>query len=164
MVILAPFTEKPKEPRAITFYPSENFEDDKSSLRWRASWNKHFDGSILGVDVRCYPVVRETPCGAWIDQHAYREWRDGGWDWSQPYHDLLKWVSNDGGAAWAKPTKQEALYSLVYRHKRWSSRILNDICYFMEASEALAELFPESKEQADYGLRSLLYTARTGKR
>lgn len=149
---------------AITYTPSENFEDDKSAIRWRAWWDKDYYGKVNGLRLQCYPVVRETPCGAWIDPHGYRLWNDGVMAWSDPIPALLKWVSNDGGQAWAKPTKAIAIDSLLYRYRRWSSRILNDIEYFMAAGNALAELFPEKSSMRDEAFAGLRFVAANGKR
>lgn len=162
--IIIPFSDiREPEQMSVTEPPSE-FVNDADVLRWRAWWNKHYDGSVLGIKLECYPVVRPTPCGAWIDPHAYREWRDGGMKWSEPHKELLKWVGNASGAAWAKPTKEAALDSLFYRYKRWSSRILNDIEYFMNAGKAMTELFPERAILADQAHAALLLMATNGKR
>ncbi len=148
----------------ITESISEEMPDDPALLRWRAWWNKGWDGKMLGVELRCYPVVRKTPKGAWIDPHGYRQWGSGKMEWAEPRKELLRWVSNDGGQAWAKQTRQDAIDSLIYRHKRWAIRILNDITYFMGASNALSALFPDKADQADMALRNLLFTVREGKR
>ncbi len=126
----------------------DDMPDDPVSLRWRAWWDRSYDRTVRGIEAKCYPVVRTTPKGAWIDPHAYRN----GDEWSQPYKELLRWVSNDGGQAWAKPTQADALNSLVERYRRWASRIGGDIDYFVQASEALKVLMPDREWIAKYGL------------
>lgn len=133
--------------------PTGDFGDDPDSLRWRAWWSKSVfgDGGVNGIELKCYPVVRLTPAGAWIDPEAYR--CDG--VWSPPYKELLRWVSNEGGAAWAKRTQEEALQSLAIRYERWSNRILGDIEYFLGATKALKSLIPARAKSADDGMKRL---------
>lgn len=142
---------------AITY--QHNWSDDADQMRWRAYWDKSYYGEIRGVIVKPYPVIKTTPQGAWIDPLAY--WH-GVWNLSDKA--LHKWVSNDGGQAWAKPTRQIAIDSLIYRHKRWSSRILNDIIYFRNVTNALGALFPQEARHVAQALKALEFTAKTGER
>jgi len=155
-------TERDAIVPVITYQPSEDFDDDPDSIRWRAWWEKSYDGKVLGVSVQCYPVVKVTEQGAWIDPYAFREGWGENRSWTEPVKALTRWVSNDGGAAWAKPTKQIAIDSLLYRHKRWASKILNDICYFMDATKTMAILFPDRQIQADRSINALRFTAEKG--
>lgn len=125
-----------------------NFGDDPSTIRWRCWWERDYSGNVLGIRAQAYPVVKETPKGAWINPHGY--YAHGAW--SQPYKELLRWVSNEGGAAWAKRTQAEAMDSLAIRYQRWANRIIGDVGYFIEASRALEKLMPE-KEFAGIGGR-----------
>jgi hypothetical protein len=133
--------------------------DDMRAHRWRATWDKRWDGNVQGVLLTAYPVVKNTECGAWIDPLAY--WH-GEWCISSP--ECHRWVRNDSGQAWAKPTQELAVESLIYRHKRWSSRILNDIAYFHKVTKALGQMFPNEAGHVASALRHLELTARTGER
>lgn len=121
-------------------FASPDLPEDPAVLRWRARWN--VDGEIVsGIRLEAFPVVKLTPAGAWIDHQAWH-WYDG-WRMS----GQKRWVSNDGGAAWAKPTKEEALRSIAIRYIRWASRIASDVAYFRVVGHVLGELMPDRKEQ-----------------
>jgi len=132
---------------------------DNPGLRWRATWNKSYDDEVIGVLVTPYPVIKDTPQGAWIDPYAY--WHG---EWNLSASTLHRWVSNNGGQAWAKPTRKAAIDSLIYRHRRWSSRILNDIIYFRDVTNVLGALFPDEATHVAHSLSALEFTAKTGKR
>lgn len=128
--------------------------DEPLLHRWRAWWDKKYDGDVIGIKLQCYPVVRKTPTGAWIDPHAYRlrEYREddsASWEWSQPYKDILRWISDDSGSSWAKPTKELAIASLIYRYQKWANRIAADIRYFMDCGHALRTIYPEHRDMAN---------------
>lgn len=130
---------------------SPDLPEDPAKLRWRARWNADRD-IVSGICLECFPVLKVTTAGAWIDPHAY-------------HHGIFhmsgqkRWVSNDGGAAWAKPTKEEALLSIAIRYVRWASRIASDIAYFRACGHVLGELMPDRKEQADDLLRMVRASA-----
>lgn len=131
----------------------EQFGDDPDNLRWRAWWDKNYDGKVVGIKLECYPVVRLTPCGAWINpvpwlKHHYNE-TGVEYDWSEPCKQLLRWVGNESGQAWAKRTQQDAIESLLYRFQRWGSRIGKDLGYFLAAAHVLGEMYPEKKAMAE---------------
>lgn len=147
------------EPIKLAIRYQHDFGDDLRTHRWRATWDKNWDGNVQGILVTPYAVVKNTECGAWIDPHSY--WH-GEWNLCLP--EGHRWVRNDSGQAWAKPTRQLAVESLIYRHKRWSSRILNDIIYFYQASKALGGLFPDETRHVEAALRNLEFTAKTGVR
>lgn len=145
------FNQEPIE-RKIRFQPDEGFVDSPDTLRWRAWWEKLFDGEVIGISLQCYPVVRLTPCGAWIDPFAYRQWGQNGQEWVAPIDDkLLRWVGNDSGQAWAKPTQQAAIDSLIYRYGRWTKRIFNDVEYYIRCGKVLAEMMPDKASIATDG-------------
>jgi hypothetical protein len=137
--------------RAIRKDQFEDLHDDPHALRWRAWWDRSVIDEVIGIKLQPYPVVRVTPAGAWIDPHAYR----CGGKWSPPYKELLRWVSNDGGAAWAKPSQQIAIDSLLYRYRRWGQRCARDLAYFIAAGETLKELFPAKVRVADEAFNCL---------
>lgn len=149
---------EPKPPELAIRY-AHDFSDDMRAHRWRASWDKTWHGKVQGILITPYAVVKNTECGAWIDPHSY--WHG---EWNLCAHDGCKWVRNDSGQAWAKPTRQLAIESLIYRHRRWSSRILNDIIYFRDVTNALGVLFPDEVEHVRRSLASLEFTAKTGTR
>lgn len=151
------FTEPEQITPAIRY--AHDFGDDMRAHRWRATWDKTWDDKVQGIVVTPYAVVKNTECGAWIDPHSY--WH-GEWDLCSP--DVHRWVRNDSGQAWAKPTRQIAIDSLIYRHKRWASRILNDIIYFRDVTNALGILFPDENQHMVQSLSALEFTAKTGKR
>lgn len=130
------------QPDEISITKRPEFDDDPSRLRWRAWWTWVYGGQIEGVELICYPVIKVTPTGAWIDPTAYHfgEW--------SIHPELKRWVSNDGGSAWAKPTQQLALDSLLIRHNRWASRLCGDVAKFRSTLAAIEKLFPERHEAA----------------
>lgn len=119
----------------------EQFGDSPKEHRWRAWWDHDSKGNVIGIELACYPVVKATAAGAWVDPDAYHhgEWALSG---------RKRWVSDDGGAAWAKRTQAEALASLAIRHERWGNRLRRDIGHFMSASAALTRLLPKHARHA----------------
>lgn len=147
------------EPIVPAIRYAHDFGDDMRAHRWRATWDKTWEGKVQGILVTPYAVVKNTECGAWIGPLSY--WQ-GEWNLCLP--EGHKWVRNDSGQAWAKPTRQLAIDSLIYRHKRWASRILNDIIYFRDVTNALGALFPDEAEHVKRALANLEFTAKTGVR
>lgn len=146
--------EKPAK-MTIRKYPGDEFGDSPDEHRWRAWWdNDGLGESVRGIILRCYPVTKLTPCGAWVDPDAWTQHGRNGIEWNKR-HGFARWVSNDGGAAWAKRTQKEALASIAVRHARWAQRIVGDARYFIEASRALRLLMPDRAEQAERSLREL---------
>ena len=138
---------------------SLDMKDDMRVVRWRATWDRSYDGSVIGVLVEPFPVVRNTEHGAWVDPYAY--WH-GEWNFSEKR--CHKWMRNDSGQAWAKPTKESAIESLIYRHERWASRIANDVIYFHKVTAVLARLFPDKERQAKDAFRLINLAAQKGTR
>lgn len=151
--------EDPAVVPAIRYDCPADWGDAPETHRWRATWDRTWDGKVCGIAVKPYPVTRLTEQGAWFDPLAY--WHG---DWSHSPKECHKWVNNESGQAWVKPTREAAIDSLLYRHKRWSSRILNDVIYFREATLVLAELFPEHSSHVQSVLKNLEFTSRTGVR
>ena len=62
-------------------------------------------------DVKCYKfdVVKETPCGYWIDNHK----EDG--KLTELRLHKKKWVSKTSGKKWAHTTKEAALNAYIRR-------------------------------------------------
>lgn len=115
--------------------------DDPNSHRWRAQWDRHYDGTVTGIWLRAYPVVKLTPQGAHIDPDAWREWQTGGRAWHLT--GRTRWVSNTGSQAWAKRTQEEALRSIAIRLDRWSRRLYGDMQRIADAAGVLAVLRPD---------------------
>lgn len=138
-------------PREIRIRKRYEFEDSKDEVRWRAWWDWDSTGRIMGVELVSYPVLKLTPATRHGDKHADHH---GEWQLST----LKRWVSNDGGQAWAKPTQQLALDSLLIRHKRWASRLYQDVSRFRATLAAINCLFPEHGEEA----KALLEMVRGG--
>lgn len=130
------------------------FPNDPDKIRWRAAWNKDYSGEVLGIELRCYPVSKLTPKGAWIDPFAWREHQSAGVVWHMS-RGLDRWVSNDGGQAWAKRTKEEAMDSLTHRFNRWGPRLRNDVAYFVQCAAALKAIHPDKAKVADLHLTIL---------
>lgn len=144
-------TPEPRVLRAES-YPSD-LEDDAGAHRWRAQWSTEHDGTVRGIDLTAYPVVKLTPQGAWIDPHAYRQWEAGGQVWHLT--GSKRWVSNTGGAAWAKPKKDEALHSIAVRLHRWAQRLHSDNVKLRQAAEALKVLRPNDGYYANRALETI---------
>jgi hypothetical protein len=112
-------------------YDQTDLGDDPSAHRWRAWWLQGYsDLPVDGIELRAYPVTRLTPVGAWIDTDAFREatkqpWEEGapGLAWTKADWHKTRWVSDTSGAAWAKPTREAAIYSLAKRLDRWATNI-----------------------------------------
>lgn len=135
---------------------SDGLEDDPAAHRWRAQWDTGQGGPVSGIALTAYPVIRLTPQGAWIDPYAFREWRINGRAWY--LSGEKRWVSNTGGQAWAKPTRDEALHSIAIRLDRWATKLYADTVKLREAAETLRVLRPEDARWADRALRRLIGT------
>lgn len=153
------FDMKPAPPEIITFPQETSFhpKDAPNEVRWRASWFDHgyLDGAHMSIAIQAYPVDSVTPCGAWVRPNGF--WHGNEWEPKQAW-ETLRWVSNTGGAAWAKPTREEALYSLSIRLTRWTERLARDVGRAMAATQALRMLRPEdavAADRAEHNLRSM---------
>lgn len=119
-------------PRIFHEYSELSDVRDPDALRWRAFWSPGMDGLPHSIRLVCYPVVKRTRCGAWIDPFAYRKmkrWTEDGaeYEWLGWTQDMptctLKFVYDDASAAWAKETPERALRSLGVRLTRWSRHL-----------------------------------------
>ena len=143
----------------ISSFGYEDLGDDPTTHRWRAQWETNGEGIWLVA----YPVIKTTPCGAWINEHSYREatkqpWEEGAPDkqWV-PYREGMKkrFVHNNSGQAWAKPTKEEALHSLAIRLCRWTSNIRREVNRARAAAETLRKLRPQEADFAQTAINNL---------
>ena len=124
----------------ITQYPFDDLGDDQNLHRWRAFWGfRDMRGEFSGIELRAYPVTRLTPTGAWIDTDNYRT--GGAWE-ADEWHKK-RWVSNDGGQAWAKPTRDAAIHSIAVRLTRWTNNLAREIDRARSAANALEKLRPD---------------------
>jgi hypothetical protein len=124
---------------AITQYGYESFGDDPALHRWRAWWANGTgdwrDG--LGIELRCYPIVRKTNAGAWIAHHAY--WNGKNWK----HISAAKLVMDKSGSAWAKPTRDEAVRSIAIRLSRWFAIQRHSVHKLKAAAVTLQKLRPD---------------------
>lgn len=124
---------------AITKWSFEDLGDDPSSHRWRAWWAQgDRPNEVAGIELRAYPVIKQTTRGVWVDELAWRYC--GLWNFSSVGKRL---VLNDSGQSWAKPTQELAIESLAIRLCRWSNRIASDVRRAKSAADALGKLRPD---------------------
>jgi hypothetical protein len=154
------------EPRII-LYPTgfaETLGDNPETHRWRAMWDQQGPWGrpheTIGIALEAYPVAKRTPCGAWIDKTSMVDmvrWEDAkaeyGWNIAE-HKSCWRWVSDTGGAAWAKPTREAALHSLVIRLCRWGTRLGNDVNRFRNATAAAEALLPGDVDLAKAARRN----------
>jgi hypothetical protein len=145
----------PDAPTIITYPQASIFEpkDAPNEFRWRAQWHEYsLDDSPMCIALQAYPVDSVTRCGAWVRPDAF--WSGGGWEPKRDW-ERCRWVSNTGGAAWAKPTREEALHSLAVRLTRWTGRVARDVRRVKAATEALRMLRPQDVIFADRAAENL---------
>lgn len=140
-----------KEEPKITIH--DDLGDDPNSHRWRAYWERDYDGTITGIELVPYPVVKLTPQGAQIDPRAWREWQTAGRVWHLTGDK--RFVTNTGDQAWAKPTKERALHSVAVRLERWARQIRRNYAAVQQAAEVLGQLRPDDAYLAKEALRRL---------
>lgn len=138
---------------------SYDLPEDPEKLRWRAWWSDKVyfpTGQTAGIELVCYPVIRKTKCGAWIDPHPYRQatkqpWEEGApaMDWAPHTEGTLRWVSDNSGQSWAKPTREEAIQSLAIRLSRHARNVRESLDKIAERAATLETLRPDL---ADYAL------------
>jgi len=135
---------------AITKWSFEDLGDEPDKHRWRAWWAlSDVNGVVGGIELRAYPVIKVNSASVWIDEFAYRQATKQPWEEGAP---ALEWVSydskpvkkrllhNGSGQAWAKPTQEEAIYSLAIRMCRWTNRLRNEVERAESAAKALEQL------------------------
>jgi hypothetical protein len=138
---------------AITKWSFEDLDDNPSTHRWRAWWcSSSSNPPVYGIELRAYPVLKSTPCGAWINVDGYREATKQPWEEGAP---AIEWVPFDGqwmkkrfvhngsGSAWAKPTQEEAIRSLAIRLSRWSNHVARDARKVLAAADVMEKLRPK---------------------
>ena len=144
--LMLPFGDDLRKPAIVHADLCEDLGDAPGQHRWRAQWYDTYDHdygghSVIGILLVAYPVVKLTPCGAWIDKHPYRQRTASGIKWE--YSEARRWVSNDGGAAFAKPTQEQALHSIAYRLMRWHSKTIRDVKRLREAAAVCKAVLPQ---------------------
>jgi len=140
------------EPKIL--YALREFEDVDAPdlIRWRAFWDKDIaTNRYAGIFLQCFPVVRKTHCGAWIDPEAYRKLTRPPREEGAPANEWVlsdakdhKLVYDGSGSAWAKPTRAEALRSLGIRLMRWSAAVLRDVDRVNDACDVAEALLTGS--------------------
>lgn len=144
------------KPKIVQAWNQEDLGDDPDHHRWRASWydtwdHEHCGGrKVVGILLAAYPVTRLTPCGAWIDKASWRENIPAGRQWK--FTGQTRWVSDDGGAAFAKPTRDEALHSIAYRLMRWNQKTQRDVRRLRQAAIVCNALLPEIAKRYTKGI------------
>lgn len=129
----------------ITQYSFEDLGDAPHLHRWRAFWGLgDFRDEVSGIELKAYRVTRLTPTGAWIDTDNFRT--GGVWE-TDDWHKK-RWVSNDGGQAWAKPTRDAAIHSIAVRLTRWTNNLAREIDRARSAADALEKLRPDLESYA----------------
>jgi len=152
--MLHAFGDSPSRAEPNIRYALREFEDVDAPdlIRWRAFWDKESSSNrYAGIFLQCFPVVRKTHCGAWIDPEAYRCMtrqplevgvHSKEWVLSDARHHKL--VYDGSGAAWAKPTRAAALRSLGIRLMRWSAAVRRDVDRVNDACEVAEVLLTGS--------------------
>lgn len=167
MIDLISFAAKAKREIAAT-YDARDLKDDPSAHRWRAWWRTGCDDlGPNGIELHAYPIIRATPCGAWIDVDASRQatkqpWEEGApaLEWTKAGWHKTRWVSDNSGQSWAKPTQEEAIRSLAVRLERWSANIARDVRRASQAVEVMAELRPDLARYATAAQHNLRWSGR----
>ena len=136
-------------PTKIKYYWHDDLGDAPDLHRWRASWENNGMGYPDCIVLSAHPVVKLTPMGAWIAQHAYREatkqpWEDGapGYAWNT-YGTKGRFVLNGSGMSWAKLTQEEAIASIAYRMECWARRMVNDYRRVVAAVDTMERIRPD---------------------
>jgi hypothetical protein len=138
---------------SVTKWSYEDLGDAPEAHRWRAWWAPG-DGNIEvgGIELRAYPVLKQTPGGVWINSEGYRDSTKQPWEEGAP---AMQWVPfdetwmkkrfilNGSASAWAKPTQEEAIHSLAVRLSRWSNHVARDRRRVLAAANVLEKLRPE---------------------
>jgi hypothetical protein len=136
---------------SITKWGFEDLGDDPTKHRWRAWWASS-DGETHGIELRAYPVIKVNPASVWINEDGCRKaakqpWEEGAPDMQWVPFDE-RWMKkhllhNGAGAAWAKPTQEEAIRSLAIRLCRWTARLRTEMKRAESAAAVLEKLRPD---------------------
>lgn len=148
---------------AITKWGFEDLGDDPEKHRWRAWWAS--DGNeTCGIELRAYPVIQKNPASVWINEDGCRQATKQPWEEGAPAMEWVpfdaRWMKkrllyNAAGAAWAKPTQDEAIRSLAIRLCRWTACLHYDMKRAESAITALEKLRPDLPAYADTARRNL---------
>lgn len=137
---------------SITKWGFEDLGDDPASHRWRAWWALgDISSETGGIELRAYPVIKPTRCGVWVDELAWREWEK---EWNMSSVGK-RFVHNDSGQAWAKPTQEQAIESLAIRLCRWTANMQRERARAESAAKALEKLRPDLSVYAKAALENL---------
>ncbi len=134
--------------------------DDAASHRWRAGLDR-VDGNPSGIRLVAHPVIKTTRCGAWVSN--YSDFRMVRWVGPEAEFKFAPWedwmgkrlVLNGSRSAWAKPTQEEAIYSLAVRLTRWAQNVQRDVDRVRSAAAGLSVLRPDLLRFADWSLESV---------
>lgn len=128
---------------AITKWGYKDLEDDPASHRWRAHWVTESlrEGlTVTGIMLEAYPVIKTNRSSVWINEDAQR--CGGSWEVFDPTWMKKRLLHNGSGSAWAKPTQEEALFSLAVRLTRWANHLARDVQKAKSAADVLEKLRP----------------------
>lgn len=136
-------------PKEIRKYGYDDLGDAPDLHRWRATWENGGEGYPDCIVLQAHPVIKLTPMGAWVAEHAYREatkqpWEDGapGYVWNTLGTEG-RFVLNGSGMSWAKLTQEEAIASLAYRMECWARRMVNDYRRVVAAVDTMERIRPD---------------------
>lgn len=129
-------------PTAISYYGHDDLGDKPDLHRWRASWENDSDGYPECILLQAHPVVKLTPKGAWVAQHAYRDSNSHGYVWNT-FGTKGRFVLNGSGMSWAKLTQEEAVSAIAYRMECWARRMVHDFQRVVAAVDTLERIRPD---------------------
>lgn len=136
-------------PKEVRKYGHDDLGDAPGLHRWRATWENGAEGYPDCIVLQAHPVIKLTPMGAWVAQHAYREatkqpWEEGapGLEWVT-FGNKGRFVVNGSGMSWAKLTREEAIASLAYRMETWARRMVHDYRRVIAAVDTMERIRPD---------------------
>lgn len=136
----------------ITKIGYEDLGDDPDLHRWRAWWVH----DVTSIELRAYPVIKKTRCGAWIDDLAWRQYCAAGREWNFSGDNIKgKFVYDDRQQSWAKATQEQAIESLAIRLCRWTAILERDTQKALAAADALLKLRPDLEVYANAAKKNL---------
>ena len=142
---------------SITKWGFEDLGDDPAKHRWRAWWASDY-GETCGIELRAYPVIKVNPASVWINEDNYRLGRE--WETFDPSWMRKRICHNGAGAAWAKPTQEDAIRSLAIRLCRWTGRLHSEVKRAESAIAGLTKLRPEWTAYQEVARQNLAGNAR----
>lgn len=133
----------------IRKYAHDDLGDAPDLHRWRAYWENGEENLPDCIVLQAHPVIKLTPMGAWVAQHAYREakkqpWEEGapGYVWNT-FGTKGRFVLNGSGMSWAKLTQEDAIASLAYRMECWARRMVDDYRRIVAAVDTMERIRPD---------------------